>query len=313
MQTSTIVALAVGLCAPAAAVAAPPAEAPVPTSQSLAHNDAEVLAVAQRLEGAAQQWDTSCRKPNALGLCVTVAHEPAGPNQCADALLGQVTVHPRQRKRAKRALKAIDKALKEASILTAPVDEVAATRWRAALARAQLIAVDHQLETLMTITAPADLYVVTEEWKKDSGLPQWEKDYATQRAKQKKSEAAFREFISSKSALLAQVHKDYAALSPTLGPNTTVASSLRAAWAQLHTGDALRAITVPKDLRDKPQMRAVLCDALLDQAEVFTNTAKTAVEFCIEHSGRHGLTGPSVTECKALYQRLPKPAPPTTP
>src|SRR5690606_9547917 len=107
------------------------------------------------------------------------------PKHCGSATQGLVTVHPRDQKKAAEAQKYFNELKKLASKKPkVPENETQRIEdFRNAVGMAMVYSADADYEEYLRVNIPEDLEFYVEEWKKDSGIPKWEKEYKAQKAK----------------------------------------------------------------------------------------------------------------------------------
>ena len=284
-----------------AATFALPAEAPTATSAS-----GDATESVADIEAALSAWDGSCKKKGAHGLCVQVtppaSKAPAG--RCAPRRLGAIDVRSRG-KRGQAAYKKLAAAVAKAEALPDPSDTDDKAALAAALAQGKIALLDHDMESFLALTMPADLDFFVEEWKKDSGVAKWQAQYERQVAKKEASVKKFKTFFDAKTKLGAELMKDFAALKKYDDGQVVIEAALKTAWLSQNMADELSAAPIPKSL-DKAEVKEADCDALEDQAEAPQKMAKEALVYCTNKATEAKITGDAVDACNELLTRYPK-------
>jgi TolA-binding protein len=208
------------------------------------------------------------------------------PKRCGSATQGIITVHKRDKKRSDAAQKRFTKILKLAGKgdLKIPADDLKrADDFRNAWGMAMVYKADQDYEEYMTLKMPEGLDFTVEEYKKDSGLPKWEKEYAEQVKKKADSEKKFGEFFEKKKKLSDQLTEQYAKVKVTKSPAWVLAAAARSASVQQNFSDQLYRAEVPQSFKTQEQVWAY-CDALADFAQPLQEQALNAFTYCIERS-----------------------------
>lgn len=277
---------------------------PSSTDAPVATQPASAQEVIDAVDAAAAQWERSCKKANAEGLCITLAAPKASPQRCAAPLLGTVTVRPRNAKQAQRAQEGFDRALRLAEHAAEPTDPTTRTAYREAVARARLAKADLELEQYLAITMPTALDFFVEEWKQGSGVPKWEAEYEQQVTRKNDSAKRFKEFYERKIELGRRLVEVYASMKQDASDDWITKGALRAAWVSQDMADQLRMATIPKSIA-KIEARDAYCEALESFSEAPQQQARDAAQHCVERAAEAELTGPTVDACRDLLGKLP--------
>ncbi|MCA9708536.1 MAG: hypothetical protein KDK70_21990, partial [Myxococcales bacterium] len=224
---------------PAGPAAAGSPSTPAPTERSDAID---------RLDAAVDRWDRSCRKPDAHGLCITIAPQAPTALRCGVPRLGRVRVQARRTPAARRAHEALTAAITEAEEAGPPTDPALASRYVEALAHARIARADRELERYLALSMPTDLDFFVEEWKKGSGIPKWESEYEAQRERKERSTRRFMEYHERKVELAKSLREAYGEVMASPVVHVRPALALRMAFVMQHMADQLRSALVPKSL-----------------------------------------------------------------
>jgi TolA-binding protein len=265
------------------------------------------LAVANAALGQAL-WRSSCTKETLYDSCITVVRKKASageeerkkaeklrgktkkkkddvPKYCGSATQGLVTVHPRDPKKAAEAQKYFAEVRKLASKNPkVPDNETQRIEdFRNAVGMAMVYSADRDYEEYLRVNIPEELEFYVEDWKKDSGIPKWEKEYKAQKAKADESMAKFKEFYERKNQIGAKLIKEYADVKQSGSPFWTLAAAARTAVLSQNFADQLYRAEVPKSIKNE-EMYFGYCDALADQASGPEKIATDAFTYCLQRS-----------------------------
>jgi TolA-binding protein len=208
------------------------------------------------------------------------------PQRCGSATQGLITVHKRSSKgraNAEKRFKTVMKLSKKK--VNIPAEDVQRLEaFRNAQGMAMVYLADGKYEDYLQINMPEGLSFNVEEWKKDSGLPKWEKEYKEQVKKKEDSEKRFKKFFEDKVKLLNELTEAYAKVKATGSPYWTLASAARTAMLSQNFADQLYRADVPRDIIKTEDEYYAYCDALADQAQPLQKQAFDAFTYCIERS-----------------------------
>ncbi|MFO7566699.1 MAG: hypothetical protein R6X02_28910 [Enhygromyxa sp.] len=209
------------------------------------------------------------------------------PKHCGSPTQGIITVHRRGKKRREAAQARFKKILKMVGSgkgVEIPEEEKKRVEdFKNAWAMAIVYRADEKYESYLTIEMPKDLDFVVEDWRKDTGIPSWEKKYKEQLAKAEDSKKRVGEFFEKKMKLGKELQDEYAAVKGTGSPYWVLAGAARTASVLQNFADQLYRAEVPSDFRSQEQVWAY-CDALADQAGPVEEQALAAYTYCIERS-----------------------------
>ena len=209
------------------------------------------------------------------------------PKRCGSPTQGVITVHRRSAKRADAAqarFKSILKMVGGKKKIDIPAeDKKRAEDFKNAWAMAMVYRADQKYEKYLKIKMPEDLDFVVEEWRKDSGVPSWEKKYAEQKKTFEDSQKRVGEFFADKMGIGGELQKEYEGVKSTGSPYWVLASAARTASVLQNFADQLYRADVPADFKTQEQVWAY-CDTLADQAEPVMAQALSAYEYCIDRS-----------------------------
>jgi hypothetical protein len=208
------------------------------------------------------------------------------PKNCGTATSGIVKVFPRNKKRADEAQKYFDSVIKQAKAkVSIPEDDrQRAEDFRNAVAMAQVYRADVQYEEYVVIEMPSGLSFFVEEYKKDSGLPKWEKEYKEQVKKRDDSVKRFTEFYQKKGKLGQDLQKTYDSIvEAKQSPYWMLAAAARSAMVSQNYADQLYRAEVPAEFKTEEEAYA-FCDELSDKAQPHQDAAVAKFSYCLEKS-----------------------------
>lgn len=256
-----------------------------------------------RLSAASDAWDATCKRPGPHGLCIAVGPAEARGEPCGDRVLGRVDVRARS-KAAESAREELAAAIASTEALGAPEDPALAHALADARGRAVVQHADADLEAYLALAVPKNLDFYVEEWKKDSGDAEHEKEHSAQKAKVLDSMKRFKEFYEAKNELGSDLMAAYAETKRTGSAPWTTDAALRTAWLGLHFADELRGAPTPPSLKTA-EMRDAYCTSLDDQARRLEDVARDAATYCVERSADFGIDTDATAACRDLLARLP--------
>lgn len=281
-------------------------------------------------------WRQSCSKTLLFDSCISVKRQKASagkdtrekarklrrkakkkkndlPKYCGNPTQGIVTVHNRDGKKAKQAQGHFSTALKlSGKKPSIPATEVErAEAYKNAVGMSMVYSADQRYEEYLTNTMPEGLDFTVEEWKKDSGLPKWEREYKEQMKTAEDSKKRFKEFFDKKVALAKELQERYAKVKSSGSPYWVLAAAARSAITMQNFADQLYRAEVPRSFKVEDQVFAY-CDALADQAAMPQKLANDAFTYCLERSTEYQFFNEFSRMCEAeLQQRDPEKFPAT--
>lgn len=253
-------------------------------------------------------WRQSCEKDLLYDSCLTVKRKRATagedqrekaeklrkktkkkknavPKNCGSATQGLITVHSRDKKKASLAQGHFKSALKYAK-KKADIPDNAKDRqdaYKNAIGMSMVYAADEKYEEYLRVNIPMGLDFFTEDWKKGSGIPKWEKEYAAQVKKKEESTKLFKEFFDRKTKLGEELVKAYADVKGSKSPYWVLAAAARMAVLSQNFADQLYRADVPKSIKTE-DMYFAYCDSLADYAAGPQKIAVGAFTYCLEKS-----------------------------
>ena len=254
-------------------------------------------------------WRQSCEKELLYDSCLTVKRKKATagedkrekakklrrkakkkkkndiPKFCGSSTQGLITVHGRDKKKAEQAQSHFKTVLKLGSkkATIPPEEKERVVAYKNAIGMSMVYAADQKYEEYLKISIPQDLEFYTEDYKKDSGIPKWEKEYKAQLKKKQESEKKFGEFFASKTKLGGELVKSYTGVKSSGSPFWVLAAAARTAVLSQNFADQLYRASVPKSIKTEDQY-FVYCDALADAAAGPQKIAIGAFTYCLEKS-----------------------------
>lgn len=208
------------------------------------------------------------------------------PEYCGSATSGIITVHSRNKKKADEAQKYFDSVLKlaKSKINVPEEDRDRREDFANAVAMAGVYKADRGYEEYLKIEMPGGLSFFVEEWKKDAGLPKWEKEYKEQVAKKEDSTKRFLEFYEKKTKQGQALQQQYDGIvNAKQSPYWMLAAAARSAMVSQNYADQLYRAEVPKEFKTEDQAYA-FCDELGDRAQPIQEDAVKKFSFCLERS-----------------------------
>jgi len=235
------------------------------------------------------------------------------PTHCGNPTQGIITVYARDQKKAKEAQSYFSSALKLAPKAgNVPADDTARIEdFKNAVGMAMVYSADQDYEQYLSINIPDGLDFTVEEWKKDSGIPKWEKEYKEQVKKRDESKAAFQKFFEQKVKLATSLTEKYATVKDSKSAYWILAAAARTAVLSQNFADQLYRAEVPSSFKTEDQYYAY-CDALADQASVPQKRALDAFTYCLQRSTEFQFFNEFSRMCEEeLQQRNPEEFPAT--
>ncbi len=208
------------------------------------------------------------------------------PKNCGAATSGIVKVYPRNKKKADEAQKYFDSVLKQAKgkVSIPEDDRQRAEDFRNAVAMSQVYRADVQYEEYVVIEMPTGLSFFVEDYKKDSGLPKWEKEYKEQVKKKDESTKRFKEFYEKKGKIGSELQKTYDSIvEAKQSPYWMLAAAARSAMVSQNYADQLYRAEVPAEFKTEEEAYA-FCDQLSDSAQPHQDAAVAKFSYCLEKS-----------------------------
>lgn len=209
------------------------------------------------------------------------------PKNCGSATSGIITVYPRNKKRADEAQKYFDSVIKQARATKVEIPEDDRQRvedFRNAVAMSQVYKADVQYEEYVVIEMPGNLSFFVEDYKKDSGVPKWEKEYKEQVKKKEDSVKRFTEFYQKKGKIGSELQKSYDSIvEAKQSPYWMLAAAARSAMVSQNYADQLYRAEVPAEFKTEEEAYA-FCDELSDKAQPHQEAAVAKFSYCLEKS-----------------------------
>ena len=233
---------------------------------------------------------------------------------CGTATAGIITVHERDKKLAGEAQKRFSsvKSLAKSKVDIPPDDVRRIEDFRNAVAMAQVYQADVDYEEYLTVEMPGDLNFHVDEYKKDSGLPKWEKEYKEQVKKRDDSVKRFQTFMDKKLGLGQKLITAYdGVVAQKQSPYWMLAAAARSAMVSQNFADQLYRAEVPKNFKTEEEYFAY-CDALSDKAVPIEQAALEKFTYCLDRSTTFQFFNEFSRLCEAeLQQRDPDKYPST--
>ena len=233
---------------------------------------------------------------------------------CGTATAGIISVHERDKKLANDAQKHFDTVLKlSRSGVKIPDNETRRIEdYRNAVAMAAVYQADVDYEEYLTLEMPGSLTFYVEDYKKDSGMPKWEKEYKEQVKKKEDSITRFKAFFEKKTELGGKLIKEYdAVVNAKQSPYWMLAAAARSAMVSQNFADQLYRAEVPAEFKTEEEYFAY-CDELSDRAQPLEKDALAKFTYCLDRSTEFQFFNDFSRLCEAeLQQRDPDKYPST--
>ncbi len=226
------------------------------------------------------------------------------PERCGwDAM----RVYPRNKARAAEAQRQLAVVLRLAASGDPRIPEDQPQRRREyeeAVGLATLYVADQRFEQTLEIEVPDGLNFHVDEWRRDSGIPKWERIYREQIKRRDVSLMRFKTYVQSSQELADEAEKQYAQLAwAKRSPRMTIAAMARGGQLAQVRADGLLGIEVPAALVSEEQVEA-FCGELRDRATRWSVQASMAYTRCLEFSVLTGEFTNFSRLCEAAMRRL---------
>jgi TolA-binding protein len=211
------------------------------------------------------------------------------PQYCGSATQGQITLFRRDKDKAASAQRRFETALRlaakgvELSKEEAEADPNRVEEFKDAWGMSMVYAADAKYEEYLRLKLPEGMSFNVEDWRKDSGVPAWEKKYKEQVKKRDDSIKAFSEYNEKKQKLGAELIESYARVKSTGSPYWVLAAAARSAMVNSNFADQLYRADVPEEIKTEDDYYAY-CDQLATYADEAMKRALDAFRYCIERS-----------------------------
>lgn len=236
------------------------------------------------------------------------------PKYCGSATSGLITIYPRNKKKAAEAQKHFATVVKlSRNKVDIPDDDRGRIEdYRNAIAMAQVYTADQDYEEYLTLEMPGGLNFNVEEYKKDSGLPKWEREYKEQVKKRDESVKRLTEWKTKKEGLGAKLVKAYdGVVEAKQSPHWMLAAAARSAMVSQNFADQLYRAEVPSSFKTEEEYFAY-CDALGDMAGPIQESAVQKFTYCLDRSTQYQFFNEFSRLCEdELQQRDPDKYPAT--
>ncbi|TPV92864.1 MAG: tetratricopeptide repeat protein [Myxococcales bacterium FL481] len=212
------------------------------------------------------------------------------PDRCGEPTKGVVTVYKRDKKLAAEAQKRFSNVLRLVGKgkIAIPEDEPnRAEAFKNAWGMAMVYRADQKFEAFLEMSMPTDLFFGVEQYKKDSGIPRWEREYAEQVKKEAESKKKLEAYMAQKVKLMAELAEQYAAVKGTGSKAWWLAAAGRTAATHQNFADELYRAPVPSGVIKTEEMYDVYCDQLAQYGDPQISRAVEAYTACIEASTKN--------------------------
>ncbi len=281
-------------------------------------------------------WRQSCEKELLYDSCLTIKRKKATageetrkkasrlrkkgkkkkddvPKYCGSATQGLITVHSRDKKKSAQAQSHFSTAVKLSSkkVDIPKEDNARAEAYKNAVGMSMVYKADQKYEQYLRINIPEELDFYVEDWKKGSGIPQWERQYKKQAQIKADSEKRFKEFYESKTKTSQELVKAYAEVKKSGSPHWVLAAAARTAVLSQNFADQLYRASVPRSMKTE-EMYFAYCDQLAMFAENPEKLAVQAFTYCLKKSTEYQFFNQFSRMCEEeLQQRQPDEYPAT--
>lgn len=237
------------------------------------------------------------------------------PQYCGNPTQGIITVYDRDKKKASEAQSHFSTALKLATRKPSiPKEEIRRVEdFKNAVGMSMVYQADADYEEYLKVNIPEalDFSAGAEAWKKDSGVPKWEREYAEAVKRTEESKKRFKDFYETKIKMSGKLIEQYAKVKSSGSPYWTLAGAARTAVLSQNFADQLYRAEVPKQIKSE-EMYYAYCDALADQAKGPQEMAENAFTYCLQKSTEFQFFNEFSRLCEEeLQQRKPDQYPAT--
>ncbi|MEE9384731.1 MAG: tetratricopeptide repeat protein [Nannocystaceae bacterium] len=209
------------------------------------------------------------------------------PKRCGEPTKGIVTVHARDKKLANEAQKRFSSVLRLAGKGKVNIPSGDSDRQEAfknAWGMALVYRADVQYERFLELEMPSGLSFGVEDYKKDSGIPKWEKEYKQQVKNKAESEKRLGAYMAEKVKLMQSLATDYAQVKKSGSKAWLLAAAARTAATHQNFADELDRAPVPSDIIKSEDMFYAYCDEMAKFADPQRAKAIEAYTYCLERS-----------------------------
>ncbi len=169
----------------------------------------------------------------------------------------------------------------------------------AAFSKIELYSLDDEFEALLKERAFANLQFHVEEWRKDSGIPRWEKEYKAQVEAYNESRRRVGLFIERAMKL----EKRYGAVvARKRDPAGVLLAASRTSAVALALAALMRGAMIPRALKREEHQYA-LCDDLVDQAAPLRKLARNGLTYCVDRATYFQFFTPASRWCEERLTR----------
>lgn len=250
--------------------------------------DLRVLAEA---ELAADLWRSSCTRPW-HGLCVT--HTRAWHEACHVEHVPVFSVVPRDPELRREALRLAAAAARHARDL----DLARVAPWRrpalrAARGQAALVSADAALESVVALEFPLDLEFTVEDFKRNSGVPEWEREHRAQVRRLAVATARFTTYMrtANQRITLATRAAEAVAAARSAPAILTAMARLALVYGEVQDEQEFSRTSKQPAGRDPPQWACCLVD------RPYGELAQDLLRDCADLARTHHVTAPDITAC----------------
>ncbi len=227
------------------------------------------------------------------------------PQYCTDVygLTRQtITVRPRNRALVKSVYQQLERVEQLAKRLkNRELQGLTAERRGAvgeALAKLARYRADAEFEQLLRERVPSGLQFHYDDWKKDSGLPQWEMEYKNQILAGERSLmrlADYQSRVLKASSELSQKYGDIAA--DRHHPEQVLLAASRSAMLSLSLAIRLRGVKIPSRIKQPEHIR-MYCERFVEEADPIAKRAVEALTYCVDRATVYQYFTPAARWCE---------------
>ncbi len=233
------------------------------------------------------------------------------PHSCTE-LMGHprqhIRVHRRHRVPTTAALKRLDELHRfSRRVRERDLRELPSTRRQEvyeALDKLEIYLADAGFERLLRERVPGNLQFHYDDWKKDSGILKWEREYREQvmaADHSRKRLFQYLEHVSEKRSELLEKYGRIVAHKREL--DAVLLAAARTAMISLAVATKLRGVSIPSRVDTKQHVRTY-CDVFADKAEPAVKQAHEALTYCVDRATVYQRFTPAAEWCERWLASL---------
>lgn len=249
------------------------------------------LRVLAESELAADLWRSACTRPW-HGLCVSFTH--AWREACYVEHVPVFTTIPRDAKLRREALRLAAAATRHGRDL----DLARVAPWRrpalrAALGQAALVTADEAFESTIALEFPLDLQFMVEDYKHNSGVPKWEREYREQVRRHATDTARFATYWNAANRRLDLASRAAEAVAATRSAPAILTAMARLALVYSEVQDEQEFSRSAQEPPPKREWQWSCCIVNRHHGELAQDLLRT----CADLAREHHITAPDISVC----------------